>query len=527
MTSSRRPKPKRPIDEARANRVVRFIEELLVHTTDPWAGRPFILADWQRDDIIRPLFGTLNADRTRQYRTAYVELGRKNGKSQLAAAIALYCLIADGEEGAQVYGAACDRAQAAIVYDAAAKMVERSPYLSELCTIVDSRKRIVVPSTGSYYQVLPGKVAGRHGYNAHAVIFDEVHAQPNRNLWDVLTTSQGARTQPLVFAITTAGFDRQSICWELHHTAEQLLTGVVEDDPTFFAYIRSLPEDADWTDESLWYLANPGLEGYGGGDFRKIDELRVAVAQAKLRPAMENTVRRLYLSQWTSSESRWFGYGVWDACGGIVNEATLAGRVCYAGLDLSSTSDFTALALLFPWEEGEGYDVVMRFWLPRRAVERRADMRPTLEAWERAGFLTVTDGDVLDYGEVESEITRLADSFEVVELGYDPWHATELVQRLGDHAMNVVPVRQGAVTLTAPCERFEVLVINRQINHGGHPVLRWMADNVVLEERNDGSKKPSKNKSTEKIDGIAACITALERAMANSSAEAQFISFED
>jgi phage terminase large subunit-like protein len=498
------------------DRAVAFFEQVLVHTKGRFGGHPFLLADWQRDGIIRPLFGTLRKDGLRQYRTAYVELGRKNGKSELGAGIALLLLTADGEQGAEVYSAATDRDQATIVFHVAAEMVRRSRHLSSLCRVIDSQKRIIVPSTGSVYRAIPADAAGSHGFNASAVVFDELHAQPNRDLWDVLATSTAAREQPLMFAITTAGFDRTSICWELHEYAERVAAGVV-DDPTFFGYIRSLPEDADWTDEALWHIANPALEGAGGGDFRSLEELRTAVAQARERPAYENTVRRLYMSQWTRSDVRWLPLAAWDACGGIINEADLHGRQCWAGLDLGSTSDFTALVYVFPHGDGataDGYDVVCRFWLPEAALQKRSPMRPQLEAWERAGFLQVTEGNATDYRAIQQQILADAEVFDIQEVGYDPWHGTQTVIELAGEGLTMVPVRQGFLTLTDPSQTLETLVARgvTALNHGGHPVLRWMADNCMAETNAAGGLKPSKNKSTEKIDGIAALVTALERA---------------
>ena len=494
-----------------------------MHTKGRFAGLAFTLAPWQRDDIIRPLFGTIDSGGLRRYRTAYVEVGRKNGKSELAAGIALYCLLVDGEEGAEVYGAASDRDQATIVFHVAADMVRRSRYLSSLCKIVDSQKRIIVPSTGSVYRAIPADAAGSHGFNASAVIFDEVHAQPNRELWDVLTTATAAREQPLVFAITTAGYDRTSICWELHEYAERVLKGTV-DDPTFFAYIRSLPEDADWTDERLWEVANPAID-----DFRSREELRVAVAQAKERPAMENTVRRLYFSQWTSAETRWFNLGAWDACGGLLHEAEWAGREAFGGLDLSSTSDLSASVLTLPRDDG-GYDVVTKCWLPAAALEKRAPMRPQLEAWARAGFLEITPGDAIDYAFIKRRIMEACETYEVRECGFDPWSCTQLAIQLNEESGNpnlMVPVRQGFRTMSAPSKLLETLVSRRLINHGGHPVLRWCADNVVIETDATDAIKPSKKVSSEKIDCVVALVTALERASAYAAAPTvDFIAFE-
>lgn len=517
--SRRQPK----LDEAAASQIVAFFERVLVHTKGRWAGVPFLLPDWQKENM-RRLFGTLRPDGMRQYRTAYLERGRKNGKSEEAAGVALYMLTADGEEGAEVYGAACDRDQASIVFHVAADMVRRSPVLSKRLKVIDSQKRIIYPATGSFYRAIPADAAGAHGYNASAIIFDEVHAQSSRELWDVLTTSTAAREQPLIYAITTAGYDRTSICWELHEYARRVLAGTIED-PTFFADIRALPEDADWTDESLWHLANPALQGYGGGDFRGIEELRTAVAQAKERPAMENTVRRLYLSQWTQSEERWFRYGQWDSCGGndghlLPPEDELHGRTAFGGLDLAAREDFAAWVLVLPWDEdderGQGYDVLCRFWLPEDIVkDRRAPMADQIDAWRRAGFLTLTPGDATDYEFIKRQIIQDCKDFDVRDIGFDPWTALQvaiqLEAELGDGIMT--EVRQGYKTLSPPAKLLESLVAKRLINHGGQPVLRWMADNVVIEHHPDEAIKPSKKKSSEKIDGIIALCTALERAM--------------
>lgn len=497
---------------------------MLVHTKGRWAGVPFTLAGWQRDEIIRPLFGTLRPDGRRQYRTAYIECGRKNGKSEIAAGIALYCLLMDAEEGAEVYGAACDRDQATIVFHVAADMVRRSRHLSSVCKIVDSQKRIIVPSTGSVYRAIPADAAGAHGYNAHAVIIDELHAQPSRELVDVLTTSTAAREQPLVFAITTAGYDRASICWEWHAYSERVLKGTVED-PSWFARIWALPEDGDWTDESLWPLANPALEGAGGGDFRSLDELRTMVSQALERPALENTVRRLYFSQWTQAESRWFNLGVWDACGGLLREDKWEGREAFGGLDLSSTSDLSAFVLALPRDDG-GYDVLTRCWLPEAALERRAPMRPQIEAWARAGFVEITPGNAIDYEWIKRRVLEDCARYKVSEIGYDPWSATQLAIQLNEESGNpqlMVPVRQGFRTLSAPSKLLESLVAKKLINHGGHPLMRWCADNVVVETDATDAIKPSKKKSSEKIDCVVALVTALERASAYVAAPAAAI----
>lgn len=514
------------LDEDLADLHVGFFEHVLVHTKGRWARTPFVLSWWQRANM-RELFGRVGAAGLRLYRTAYHERGRKNGKSEEAAGVALDLLIMDGEMGAEVYGAACDRDQASIVFDVAAHMVEYSE-LRDVCEVVRSTKRIIYKPTDSFYRALPADVAGAHGYNAHGIVFDEVHAQRSRELWDVLTTSTSAREQPLTYAITTAGYDRTSICWELHEYARQVLNGTIED-ASFFADVWALPMDADWTKQSNWKLANPGLEGLGGGDFRSLEELATSVEQAKHRPSMENTVRRLYMSQWTRSDEKWFRYGLWDSCGGIVDELRLAGRRCFGGLDLAATSDFAAWVLAFPDDDGQ-VDVLCRFWLPGDVVrERRAPMADQLNTWARDGFLTLTGGNATDYDHIKAQILRDCQTFDMQQIGYDPWTALQVAMQLegelGDGIM--VPVRQGYKTLSPPAKYLEALLAKGAINHGGNPVLRWMADNVTLEHHQDDAIKPSKRRSTEKIDGIIALCTALERAMhEHEQAEVAFYAFD-
>lgn len=514
--------------EDAAERACNFFERVLVHTKGEWAGQPFTLLGWQRDDIIRPLFGTLNEDGTRQYRRAYVEIPRKNGKSALAAGIALYLLFADGEQGGEVYGAACDRDQASIVFNVAAEMVRRSGILSKRCKIIDSTKRIVLPGTASVYRAIPADAAGSHGFNASGIVFDELHAQPNRELWDVLNTSTGARRQPLMFQITTAGYDRNSICWEQHEYARQVLNGVI-DDPSFFAYIRSADEADDWTDPQVWHKANPGL-----GITVKLDYLAQECRRATETPTYQNTFRRLHLNQWTQQETRWLAIDKWDACGGEVDVDALAGHECYAGLDLASTTDIAALVLVFPLTEtwgqaetvdGDVHDVGRRcyailpyFFIPAESmIERTRRDRVPYETWVRQGHIIATEGNVIDYKAIMSKFDELAQRFDIQEVGFDRWGATQLIQDMQEAGLEVVPIGQGFASMSAPTKELLNLVLARRVHHDGHPVLRWMADNMVVRTDAAGNIKPDKGKSTEKIDGMVALIMALDRATRHES----------
>jgi phage terminase large subunit-like protein len=494
-----------PFDADKAERAVRFIN-LLPHVKGKWAGHPFELRPWQ-EKIVRDLFGTVNRDGTRQYRTAYIEVPRKNGKTSLAAALALYLLVADGEEGAEIYSAACDREQASLAFNVAAAMVRRQPTLRKMLRVIDSQKRIVHPKTNSFYRAIPADAASAHGYNAHAVIADELHAWPNREFWDVLTTSTGARTQPLVIAITTAGYDRNSICWEIHDYAKKVLDGVIED-PTFYACIYAADPEDDWEDEKVWKKANPAL-----GDFRSLEEMRMLFKRAKEQPSLQNTFRRLYLNQWTSQETRWLDMDKWDASAGLVVPEKLRCRECYGGIDLSATTDLTAVVLVFPMENGT-VEVLPYFFIPAdTAREKEKRDRVPYATWAKQGFIYLTPGNVVDYSFVEQKIRQLGKEYRVIEWAYDRWNATQLVQRLAEDGAKVVPVGMGYSSLSAPTKYLEALVLDRKLIHGGHPVLRWCADNVMVEQDPAGNIKPSKAKSTQRIDGIVALVLALSRLM--------------
>jgi phage terminase large subunit-like protein len=483
---------------------------MLPHTKGEWKGQPFNLRPHQLPPIYN-IFGTLDANGYRICRTYYEEIPRKNGKSEKAAAIALKLLFADDEPGAEIYGAAGDREQATIVFNVAAQMVRMRPALMKRSKIIDSQKRIIVLQngvpTGSFYRALSSEAYTKHGFNAHGIIFDELHTQPNRDLWDVLTTSTGSRRQPLIYAITTAGFDRNSICWELHEYAEKVRDGIV-DDPSFQSTIYSAPEDADWTDEKVWFACNPALD-----DFRSLGEMRTACRQAQERPAAENTFRRLYLNQWTRSETRWMSLENWDACSGEVNQTELVGQRCYGGLDLASTIDIAALALAFPQDDGH-VKVLMHYWIPAEKMRERINRdRVPYDVWVRQGLMTATPGNVIDYTSIARHVEEAVELYSFQELAYDPWNADMFVQQIQEFARKdfCVPCRQGYKTMSPALKELEGLTMSGRLEHGGDPCLRWMCDNMVVVTDDAGNVKPSKGKSTEKIDGMVALIMAVDR----------------
>jgi len=493
------------INKAAAQRAISFIENLK-HTKGEYAGHNFKLTDWQKRDIIIPLFGTLNPDGTRQYRTCFIELPRKNGKTTLAAAIALELTFADGEFGAEVYSAANDRDQAALVFNEAAAMIRQEPALEKRAKILDTTKRIVYYGRNSFYRAISAEAYTKWGYNAHGVIYDELHAAPDRELWDVLTTSTGSRRQPLIVVITTAGYDRNSICWELHDYALKVKNGIIED-PTFLPVIYAADEKDDWQDERIWKKANPALKS----GFRKIEEMRIAAMKAKEIPAYEMVFRRLYLNQWVNSVERWMPIEKWDACKGEVDLESLKGRPCYAGLDLSSTIDLTALSLVFP--KDDTYDVLMRFWIPGdTAKEAEKRDRVPYQTWAQQGLITLTEGNVIDYDYIKEELKKLRESFDIKEIAYDRWGAAKLVQDLTEEGFTVVPFGQGYASMSSPTKELMNLVLGQKIRHNGDPILRWNVDNMVVRTDPAGNLKPDKEKATQKIDGCVAMIMALDRA---------------
>lgn len=495
-------------DKDAADYAVNFIE-CLSHTKGKWSGKPFELIDWQ-EQIIRDIFGTLKSNGYRQFNTAYIEIPKKMGKSELAAAVALLLCCGDGEERAEVYGCAADRQQASIVFEVAADMVRMSPALSKRVKILSATKRIVFQPTNSFYQVLSAEAYSKHGFNIHGVVFDELHTQPNRKLFDVMTKGSGdARTQPLYFLITTAGSDTKSICYETHQKAKDLLEGR-KVDPTFYPVIYGADESDDWTDPKVWKKANPSL-----GITVGIDKVKAACESAKQNPAEENTFRQLRLNQWVKQAVRWMPMDRWDKCAFAVNEEELLGRVCYGGLDLSSSIDITAFVLVFPPEdEDDKYVVLPYFWLPEETLNIRVNRdHVPYDVWEKQEYLKTTEGNVVHYGFIEKFIESLGEKYNIREIAFDRWGAVQMVQNLEGMGFTVVPFGQGFKDMSPPTKELMKLTLEEKVAHGGHPVLRWMMDNIFIRTDPAGNIKSDKEKSTEKIDGAVATIMALDRAI--------------
>ena len=495
-------------DKEYADFAVAFIESLC-HTKGTWAGKPFELMDWQ-EQIIRDLFGILKPNGYRQFNTAYIEIPKKNGKSDLAAAVALLLTCGDGEQRAEVYGAAADRQQASIVFDVAADMVRMCPALNKRVKILASQKRLVYEPTNSFYQVLSAEAYSKHGFNVHGVVFDELHSQPNRKLYDVLTKGSGdARMQPLFFLITTAGTDTHSICYEIHQKAQDIIDGR-KIDPTFYPVIYGADDTEDWTNPKVWKKCNPSL-----GETIGMDKVKTACESAKQNPGEENSFRQLRLNQWVKQAVRWMPMDKWDKCAFAVREDDLKGRVCYGGLDLSSTTDITAFVLVFPpLDEEDKYIILPYFWIPEDTLDLRVkrDHVP-YDIWERQGYLQTTEGNVVHYGYIEKFIEELGKKFNIREIAFDRWGAVQMVQNLESMGFTVVPFGQGFKDMSPPTKELMKLTLEQKIAHGEHPVLRWNMDNIFIRTDPAGNIKADKEKSTEKIDGAVATIMALDRAI--------------
>ena len=497
-------------DKERADFAVDFIESLK-HTKGKWEGKPFYLLPWQ-EQIIRDVFGIVDKDGNRQFRQAYVEIPKKNGKSELAAAVALFLLFFDDEPSAEVYGAASDTKQASIVFEVATDMVKKSTALMKRSDIYASTKSIELKmgTSGGKYQVLSADVGTKHGLNISGLIFDELHAQKNRKFFDVLTKGSGdAREHPLFFYITTAGDSTESICYELHQKAKAILEGKKKDS-SFYPVIYGLEKEDDYTLEENWKKANPSL-----GQTIKLDRFRAAFNDAKNSPSELNTFRQLRLNTWVSSRVRWMNMEEWDKCNIPVDPNVLKGRVCYAGLDLSSSIDITAFVLVFPpTEEDDHYYVLPYFWIPEDTITQRVirDHVP-YDDWLELGYIKATEGNVIHYDYIEKFIEELGEIYNIKEIAYDRWGAVQMSQNLENKGFTVVPFGQGMASLSFPTKELLRLVLKHQIAHGGNVPLRWMIDNVVVKKDSAGNIKMDKEKSIERIDGAVALVMALDRAI--------------
>ena len=493
-------------DDGRAAHVVEFFEGWLRHSKGRFAGKPFTLLPWQKL-MLEELFGWVRVDNeTRRYRMAYISTAKKSGKSTILAGVGLYLLVADDEAGAEIYGAAADREQASVCFREAASMVRASPYLSQSLEVVDSRRTIAYRAQSSYYRVLPADAFRAEGLNIHGLLFDELHAQRTRDLFDSLRYGGAARSQPLLCSITTAGYDRRSICYEQYTYAKR----VMEDwsyDPTFFPLIYEAGEKDEWTDEETWPKANPSW-----GVTIDPKDFAVDCREAQLSSTKENAFRRYRLNQWTAQDTRWLKMDAWHSCDDKP-PGPLDGRECWCGLDLATTYDTSAFVALFPAEDGT-FDVLCRFWIPGdNAYEREKRDRVPYSQWanDQETGLRMTDGNVTDYDVVRRDINEFGRQYNIRQIAIDRWNATQLSIQLNQDGHDVVGFSQGIGSMSAPSKLLENLVVSGKIRHAGNKVLTYMASCAAVKIDANGNFRPVKPKpgSPERIDGIVSLIMAL------------------
>lgn len=502
-----------------ADRAVAFFR-YLKHSQGPLAGQRFELTP-EQVWVVREAFGWYRADGVRLYRTVYIEVGRGNGKSQLGAGIAGKLLFADGELNPEVVGAASDRRQATkICLNRLKAMVRSSPDLTGRADILqrEIRAKATIGETVSegFYEATSSDVASAWGGSPHGLIVDELHTQPNRDLWDALVTGMGKRRQPMAWALTTAGWDRESLAWEMHELTRQVQESEVRQE-NFLGVVWAAPEDDDWTSPETWRRANPMLESEDGSGVTvsgapaaiTISYLRGECEKAKAIPAFQNTFRTMYLSQWVGQEVRFIPLDVWDKN----TDAPQPGkRVAFGGLDLASTTDLAAFTVVSMREDK--VDVDVHFWAPEEGLrERMRRDKVPYDVWAREGLLTLTPGATIRHESIRQAVNEAAVTYNLKDVGYDRWNSSELVTNLVDDGIEMVDVGQGMASMSAPTKELLRLVLEKKLRHGGNPVLRWMVNNTAAVVDAAGNVKPDKKKSASRIDGVVSTIIAIDGLM--------------
>jgi phage terminase large subunit-like protein len=518
----------------RSLHAVAFFEEALVHTKGRWARQPFLLADWQRRELVDPIFGTVVwSDEWECYRRLYtdarIEIGRKNGKSEFDAGVALKLTCADDEESAEVYGCALDIPQARKVFDVAVRMVQLSPVLSERLVIKESNRRIIDPETGSYYEVVPSDAAGNLGHNPHGVVLDEEITQRDGSLWNALTSAEGTRVQPLFLRSTTAGNDPESWAAKEHQEAQR-----IHEDPDRaphrYVFLRNVPKDADPWDEKNWHLANPAL-----GQFLSLEALRRDSVEAKNDPTKENAFRQFRLNQWVQQVTRWMPLHLWDASSGELwatpewKVSDLESKACFGGLDLSAKLDLTSWCLLFP-DDDDGADVLWRFWIPETVVPVLDGYTgDQMSVWVRDGWITATEGDTIRYSELYDAITEDHERFAIHdEISYDVWQGEAVMQEINNRTgLEGRAVNQTYDGLSEGMNEVMRLTKAKKLRHHGNPVMRWNADSSEAKSPSDNPDlvrivKPNRARSGKRVDGMVTLIMAVSGWL-ESQAEGQSV----
>lgn len=491
-------------DEAAGAFVAEFFSSFLRHSKGRFAAQPFTLLPWQRDLVDR-LYGWKRPDGLRRFRECYVEVPKKNGKSTLTAGLELYHLVADGEAGAEIYTGARDKNQASIIFREVESLVRSSPELEARIDVIPTARRAVFPRANAFLQALSADVTSKEGLNPSFTCLDELHVQPTPALYHTLRYGGAAREQPLLFSITTAGEDRESICYQIHETARQVAEGLISD-TTFLGIVYAAEEGDDYESPAVWKKANPSL----GHTIKEEDFARECKA-ARRSDSDWRTFLRYRLNLWIAAVARFLNRILWDACGQVpVSEEDLAGQPCHAGLDLASTTDLAAFAAIFG-----GGEVLMRHWTPEATAQERARRdRVDYPGWIRTGLILPSPGHTIDYDRVKAEVLAFHARHPIRKLLVDPWNATQISTQLINEGIEVAVLPQVMSNLTRATKELERMVLEGRLRHGNDPVLNWQCDNAAVITDTNENKRLSKKSSRQRIDGMAALVNAIEACMA-------------
>ena len=495
-------------DEKAGERVVKFVEQFCSHVKGPLRGEALILLGFWKE-ILHESFGIKKkSDGFRKNQFIYIEIPKKNAKSLIVSAVGLYLLCADGEKGGEIFAAAGDKEQARQVFDACKDMVEFSPFLSDRLTVL--KDSIYHKKSGSVLKVTSAEANTKHGPNLNGILFDELHVQPNSELYDTLTKGIAARDQPMIWLITTAGV-KNTFAYERHQYAKSLKENKF-DDPRWMVRIWGADPECDIRDPKVWQEVNPAFDqtvkrSYFEGEIIEINN----------SPSRANAFKQLHLNIWTGSTVSWLSAALWDACNkSEIDVEKLKGQMCYGGLDLASTRDLNAFSLIFP--PNEIYDFVtwlVWFWVPEDTVAERDKKENVMYShWCNKGWIKTTPGNITDYNFIEKFILEAHDKYDIQSLGYDRYRADQTIINLTNEGLELSPVAMTASHMNAPIEELEKLIIKEKLNHGGNKVLGWQSENLVIKENHQGEKYPDKARSKDKIDGMVSGLIALYEKMA-------------
>ena len=492
-------------DEGKAARICHFIE-LLPHIKGKWAGDPIELEDWQCFILCVP-FGWVDAEGLRRFRTTYGEVPRKNAKSTLSSGVGLYMLAADSEGGAEIYSAATTRDQAKIVWQDAQRMAIRAKGLQKRFGVSTTAKSVFVNATASLFQPLSAEGNSLDGLNIHCAIVDELHAHKTREVYDVLETGTGARTQSMMWLITTAGTNLAGICYEQRTYLTKLLEGTVKDE-TYFGFIYTIDDDDDWTDPAVWQKANPNW----GASVFPADVARLCKKAMEMTSAQNNFLTKR-LNVWCNAESAWMNMVRWNQCADpSLDISDFEGRPAVLALDLASKVDIAAKGVIFHTPEGDTqphYYYFGRYYVPEETVQNNGNSQ--YSGWVIDGVLTETAGAVIDHDEIRSDVVEDVSRYRVQEVCYDPFNATMLSTELAKEGCTMVEIRPTVQNFSEPMKWLEALVLEGRFHHNGCPLMTWMVSNVVCHLDKKDNIYPNKERPENKIDGVIALIMGLNR----------------